>query len=59
MKNENLGINLGLLKISHPIRMLSLLLSRHQGRRLDAGDTPILIANPTSRHRLSLTQSVP
>jgi hypothetical protein len=54
MKNENLG----LLEILHPIGVLQLLLFRHQSRRLYAGDTPILITNPTSRHRLSLTLCV-
>jgi hypothetical protein len=55
MKYENLVINLSLLKISHPLGILRLLLSRHRRRGPDACDAPTFIADPTSRYCLSLT----
>jgi hypothetical protein len=58
MKDEHLAINLSLLKILHGLRMLCLLLSGHESRRLNASNSPILVANPTSSNCLCLTLCV-
>ncbi|MGA2178534.1 MAG: hypothetical protein ABSH15_02985 [Verrucomicrobiota bacterium] len=58
MKHKNFAINLSLLEILHPVGMLRLPLPRHKHHLFNAGDAPILVTNPTSRHCLSLALCV-
>jgi hypothetical protein len=59
VKDKDLTIDPGLLEIPHPTGMICLTFSRDKSRLFDFGYAPILITNPSSCNRLSLTLRVP